>query len=339
MSLETFVLDVMDGKRPGRSFLRALSYLYRSGIALRNFAYDNNLIQPVEAKIPVVSIGNIVAGGTGKTPLVRFLSEALLPEIRVAILSRGYRSEVEKSNQLMKISSEDSAKKCGDEPFWLSQVLPEASVWVGKNRSLSASFAREAGAQVLILDDGMQYRQLNRDFEVVVMDGDDLFGKGYFLPRGLLRDTPRRLEDADLIVINQAKDRQRVREEVAKYTKAPLVFVRMHVEGDLKGKKVGIFCAIGRPERFMQAVREAGAEVVATYFKADHDSFDPKELNSFAKRSGAELLVCTEKDRVKLPPEMPILALEGKIEIVGGKEHWDAMVETLKAKVANERRI
>jgi tetraacyldisaccharide 4'-kinase len=344
MSLETFVLDIMDGKRPGRSFLKGLSYLYRTAVALRNFAYDQRLVKTSKAAVPVVSIGNIVAGGTGKTPLVRFLSEALAPEMRVAILSRGYRSEIEKSNTVMKVTPEESAKKCGDEPFWLSQAVPQAAVWVGKNRSLSAELAVEAGAQVIVLDDGMQYRKLQRDFEIIVMDGDDLFGKGFFLPRGMLRDTPSRLKNADLIVVNQAKNHQQAKETVAKYTEAPVVFVRMKSNADFKGKKVGVFCAIGRPGRFMQAVRSCGGDVVATCFKADHDPFSPEELNNFAKRSGAELLVCTEKDLVKLPSDLqcglPIYALEGEMEVVGGKDHWNAMIENIKLKVAHhDRRI
>lgn len=336
MSLESFVLEMMDGKRPGRLFLRVLSYLYQSGVSLRNFAYDSKLIKTFRIKIPVISIGNIVAGGTGKTPLVKLLSKTLSQSMCVAILSRGYRSEVEKTNNVMKISSDCNAKKCGDEPFWLAQVVPEAAVWVGKNRSLSASLAEKSGAQAVILDDGMQYRQLHRDLEIVVMDGDDLFGKGYFLPRGMLRDSPKRLRKADLIVINQANNHQHVKETLVNYTDAPLVFIRMRVNADFKDKKVGIFCAIGRPQRFMQTVRSCRAEIVATYFKADHDPFTPEELNNFAKRSGAEILVCTEKDRVKLPDgfqcKLPIHSLDGEIEIVEGNEYWDRMIETIKAK-------
>ena len=340
MNFKTVALEVMEGKKSGRSFLRALSYLYQIGVTARHFAYDNKLFKSSKIKIPVVSIGNIVAGGTGKTPLVRFLSEVLLHDLKVAILSRGYRSEVEKLNFVMKISSDGNPQKCGDEPFWLSQVLPKAAVWVGKNRLFSAFLAQEAGAQVIILDDGMQYRKLERDVEIVVMDGQELFGSGYFLPRGMLRDTPHRLKKAQLIVVNQAKDFDHVQKEIARYTQAPIVFVRMRSNVDFKGKKVGVFCAIGRPERFIEAVRHCGSEVVATYLKIDHDPFSIEELNDFAATSGAELLVCTEKDQVKLPQDfqckLPIHAMQGKMEIVGGSDHWKAMIEKIKMKVSHE---
>lgn len=329
MDLESYVLDAMEGRTPGKSVLRALSYLYRAGVFFRNLAYDKNWIGSDRVDATVISIGNIVAGGTGKTPLVRLLAEEISKERKVAILSRGYRSEIERSNHVACISPHDSVEKCGDEPFWLASKLPQVPVWVGKNRLLSAFFASASGSKVLILDDGMQYRKLHRDIEIVVMDGEDLFGKGYFLPRGLLRDAPARLKNADLIMINQAKNQERTVQEIAKYTAAPLVFMRMKLDADLKGKRIGLFCAIGKPDKFMEGVRHCGAEIIATFFKRDHDRFTTEELEAFAKRSKADLLVCTEKDQVKLPSDLhlPILALEGELEIVSGKEHWDNIYE------------
>jgi len=337
MRLESYVLDVMDGKRSGRSFLRILSYLYRTGVALRNFGYDTKILPAIAVDIPVISIGNIVAGGTGKTPLVKYLACELSLDFSVAILSRGYRSEVEKTGEIVRVEEGETAKRCGDEPCWLAKEVPTAAVWVGKNRSISATLAIAAGAQVIILDDGMQYRQLRRDVEIVVIDGDDPLGKGFFLPRGLLRDTPLRLKKADLIVVNQAKSHQKVKEQLRKYTDAPVVFVRLRMQTDLKGRRAGIFCAIGRPDRFIQAVRDCGAEVVATYFKPDHDPFNPEEIGAFARRSGADCLVCTEKDHVKIPLEyecqLPIIPLRGDIEIVSGREEWNTIIEAIKSQV------
>jgi len=342
MRIESLVLDMMDGKRPGRSLLRALSYLYRAGVAARNFGYDMRLLPIAEASVPVISIGNIVAGGTGKTPLVKFLAEELSKEMRVAILSRGYRSEAESTGEIVKITPEESVVRCGDEPFWLARELPNVDVWVGKSRSISATLAVQAGADAIILDDGMQYRQLKRDIEIIVVDGDDPLGKGYFLPRGMLRDTPKRLKKADLIVVNQAKNHTAVKELLREFTDAPIVFVRMRCGADLKGKRAGIFCAIGRPERFMEAVRGCGAEVVAAFYKPDHDPFSPEELSAFAKRSGADLLICTEKDHVKLQPgfscQLPILPLEGELEIVSGQAEWEKIRGSCKTRFGGQDR-
>lgn len=337
MHLESYVLDVMDGKRKGRSFLRALSYLYRTGVALRNFGYDTKLLPSAKVEAVVISIGNIVAGGTGKTPMVKLLAQQLASDYKVAILSRGYRSEVERTGDVVEIESEETVERCGDEPFWLSKEVPSAKVWVGKNRLIGATLAIADGAQVLILDDGMQYRRLKRDFEIVVIDGDDPFGKGFFLPRGFLRDTPLRLKKADLIVVNQAKCHQKFKELLRKYTDAPTIFMRLKTDADLKGRRVGVFCAIGRPDRFMQTVRDCGAEIVATLFKPDHDPFSMAEIDQFARRSGAEILVCTEKDAIKFPQEytcrLPILPIKGDIDIVSGGEEWNGILNKIKAKV------
>lgn len=338
MTLESYILDVMEGKRKGRSVLHLLSTLYRSGVALRNLAYDLRVLAAKKVGVPVVSVGNIVAGGTGKTPFVKMLAEALSQTIKVAILSRGYLSEVEKSGETLCIHAETPVKMCGDEPFWLARELPQVSVWVGKNRCESALRALEKGASVLLLDDGMQYRDLHRDVEIVVMDGEDLFGKGYFLPRGLLRDTPKRLKRADLIVINDAKCHKKVKEILSLYTQAPLMFVRMKLQENLKGKRVGVFCAIGKPEKFVHSVKECGSQVTATFFKPDHMPFSPEELTAFAQRAGADMLVCTQKDHVKLPQQLvcglPVLPLAGEFEIVSGKEEWQSLIENIKKRAS-----
>jgi tetraacyldisaccharide 4'-kinase len=333
MTLESYVLEVMDGKRKGKTFLHMLSYLYRGGVALRNLAYDAKIFSAKKVAAPVISVGNIVAGGTGKTPLVKMLAEELSQTRKVAILSRGYKSHIENSGDVLCIHAETPVDMCGDEPFWLARSLPQAAVWVGKNRAESATQAIQKGAEILFLDDGMQYRDLHRDIEIVVMDGEDLFGKGYFLPRGLLRDTPKRLKRADLIVINDAKCHKKVKETLSLYTKAPILFVRMKIQEDLTGKRVGVFCAIGKPDRFVRSLKDCGADVVATLFKPDHDPFHPEELALFAKTSGADTLVCTQKDYVKLPHRLSslfsILPIEGEFEIVSGKEEWQRIKKGL----------
>jgi tetraacyldisaccharide 4'-kinase len=260
------------------------------------------------------------------------LAEELQKSLNVAIVSRGYRSRVEKAGDTLKIDENTPVSECGDEPFWLAQKLPKAQVWVGKNRFRSAVSAYQAGAEVIILDDGMQHRSLRRDFEIIVVDGEDPFGKGFFLPRGLLRDSPHRLVHADLIVV---MDGSSVTEaQLRKYSYAPVVFAKTHSEISFQGQKVGVFCGIGRPQRFLKSVKSAGGEVVATYFKPDHDPFTVVELNAFADRSGAEVLVCTEKDQVKLPANftchLPVLVLPSRLEIHQGHEEWEKLLTNIR---------
>jgi tetraacyldisaccharide 4'-kinase len=343
MPLESYVLDIIEGKRRGKFLLKALSYLYQAGVRLRNQAYDLGLLAAHDAGLPVISVGNIVAGGTGKTPFVKFLAEKLSSEFRVAILSRGYRSAIEKTDQNLLITPETEVSACGDEPYWLARALPHVQVWVGKNRLESAKLAQQKGAEVLLMDDGMQHRQLKRDFEIVLVDGEDPFGKGFFLPRGLLRDAPHRLRQADCVIAIDPSEE--IEEQLRAFTEAPIIHARRVSELSLKGKKVAVFCAIGNPQRFLKSIREAGGTIAATFFKPDHDPFTAEELRAFAKESGAEALICTEKDHVKLPADfscaIPVIPFPSHLEIVDSTRAWEQLLNKIQSKirVQHDRRI
>jgi tetraacyldisaccharide 4'-kinase len=341
MLLEKYVVDVIEGKRSAplmQKVLLGASGAYRSFVTLRHIAYDKKWCKSYEAPVPVVSIGNIVAGGVGKTPLVRKLAEALSRKRKVAILTRGFRGKVEKSDKTLLWKGENPLI-CGDEPFWLGSKLPHVAVWIGKDRSRSAVHAAFHGAEILILDDGMQHRKLARNADIVVMDVEDLWGGGHFLPRGYLRDLPARLQQARLIVLMQAKNQEALecaQQALEPYTKAPLVGMSLQVTADLKDKKVGLFCAIGRPERFLRTVHELGARVKAEMYGLDHRFFTQEHLEEFSRRAekqGAELLVCTEKDSVKLPSHLqlslPLFPLPAELKIHAGEEHWNHLIKEL----------
>ena len=166
----------------GAWFLAPLSWLWGLVSFCRNTLYDRGWLSISRVERPVVSVGNLVAGGTGKTPLVHLIASRFAHR-RVAILSRGYGP-------------------IPDEPLLLRRRLSAVKVYIGKNRVELAKQAIEEGAQLLILDDGFQHRALHRDFDLVILSGADPFGKGHFLPRGFLRDSPRRLKDADAIFIS-----------------------------------------------------------------------------------------------------------------------------------------
>ncbi len=341
MPLQTYVQDIIEKRRKAplaKGVLLALSKFYRTGVSLRNFAYDRVWIKTFKSPLPVISVGNIVAGGTGKTPLIRLLLDALPSESNIALLSRGYRSRIEKSGEVINLAKTPSSPEvCGDEPYWLSTLFPKTSIWVGKNRVLSAQKAFEEGAKCLLLDDGMQYRTLHRDLDIVVMDAQDLFGKNHYLPRGYLRDSRRRLRFADLIVVNHANGNlEKVKQKIAPYTNAPLVATEMCVEGEFKNKKIGVFCGIGKPHHFVNTLKKE-AVIVAELISADHYLPSAEELQEFAVRCqawGAEMLVCTEKDLVKLDKNLkislPICVAKGKLRIVDGEEHWNNLIHKIK---------
>ncbi|MBT7461421.1 MAG: tetraacyldisaccharide 4'-kinase, partial [Waddliaceae bacterium] len=202
-------------------------------------------------------------------------------------------------------------------------------------------------------DDGMQYRRLARDVEVVVMDGNDLFGKGHCIPRGFLREPLWGLERADVIVVNNIVDERHYNDAykaLHRYTVAPIIGVTPRHAGvyaldgerieDIKGKKVGIFCGIAKPEYFRRQVELQGADVVDELFVTDHVAIDIKAIIRFAeecKNKGCDLVLCTEKDSVKMPKSIPsplqIALMRIELDVVAGKEEWQHSIENIAKKI------
>ena len=356
MDLERSILRIIRGEKKApfaNAALAALSAVYRTAIAARNFAYDRRWASSTRLPALVISIGNLAVGGTGKTPLVYFLTSQLQERIKLAILTRGYRSEIEKSGKSRLISSGNGPlyppQECGDEPYFLAQKT-QAPIWVGPDRIASGHLAIEQGAQCLILDDGMQHRRLNRDVEIVVIDARNPFSKGRFLPWGLLRDSPKRLKAADLIVMTHVQDLdhyKQVLKQIAHYSNAPTIATQIEVKNkcNMTCGKAGVFCGIGNPGRFLQTVRDLKYEIVDTLLLKDHEPVQYQQLRKFAERchkQGAELLLCTEKDYVKLRPDLSlclkITPVEIQLQIIAGKEHWENLIEKVLDRITNERR-
>jgi tetraacyldisaccharide 4'-kinase len=360
---ELYCVDVIKGKRRGigsffaRILLRTLSWAYRTAVFFRNWAFDNGLLRRYSPPVPVViSVGNIVAGGTGKTPVTLMLGKQL-SDYAVAIVTRGYRSPAEQLATPLVLSKGEGPQYpssfCGDEPYLLAQNLPNAHVYVGRKRSLASRMAAKAGAQVILLDDGMQYRYLSRDLEVVVIDGSDPFGKGYFLPRGFLRENKNALARASLVIANHVSDRVKYlscKHKLAHYTSAPLVAVHPVIASvhDLEGKtiklaegtRVGLFCGIANPDHFRELVEREGWQVVAEHVSADHVAPDPALLNQFGEQcvqKGAQYLLCTEKDRVRITEPLvcplPIGWVKMHLAILEGQMQWNAFIEKIKIKL------
>ena len=211
--MELYLKQVISGRQKGvwalciKAILLPLSWLYRFFIYCRNWLYDRGWMRRYVPPVPlVISVGNIVAGGTGKTPVTLMLAEVFYGRFKPAILSRGYRSKAEKLVAPIFLCEGEGplfpASYCGDEPYLFAKRLPKALVIVGRNRRKASVLAAKAGAQVILLDDGMQHRRLAKDFEVIVVDAGNPFGNGYFLPRGFLREELHALKRADLIFVN-----------------------------------------------------------------------------------------------------------------------------------------
>lgn len=345
MSIESFVIETVEGKRsvPGlRKFLYCLSLLFHFGCYLRGKLYDKGIFHSYKLSKPVISVGNIVAGGTGKTPFVAMVASKLSNK-RFAILSRGYRS---KGKGVRCVSKGDgpllSSEEAGDEAYWLAS-RGSSQVWVGKDRCKSGLQAISQGADLILLEDGFQHRKVARDLEIVLLHAEDLFGKGYFLPRGYLRDLPQRLSSADYIVITYVENKhnqEQIMQKIRKFSAAPVVGFSASYQGQeekIRGKRVGVFCGIAKPEIFCRSIENLGGKIVKTLIVEDHKIPLEEELEIFANEcteQGAELLVCTEKDWVKLSSherlKVPIYVLQMQFVCVWNENLWHELCHKME---------
>ena len=301
-------------------------------VILRNFLYDAGIIKIKSASVPVISIGNITVGGSGKTPFVLFLVRDLLEKRKVAVLNSGYLSELE--SRLV------TSCKMGDEAFLIhSYFKGRVPVISGRDRIQSAEYAAKLEAELLVIDDGMQYRKIQKDLEIVAVDGKDPLGGGYFLPRGFLRDLSSRLRDVDLLVINDIEHKQeffKIKKMLRTYTEVPIIGMKRSIKNKSlfeEGEKVALFCGIAKPQAFIELV-EKELKICLVYRKIllDHEKLGEKDLSQFVLRAvgaGAKKIICTEKDFVHYKTkerEIPIIPIELELSISFGKDDYDDML-------------
>ena len=380
--LEQFIIDVIINNRPGlrawalRSAFWFLSGIYKGAVKLRLLLYRERYLHDHHLGVPVISVGNITVGGTGKTPVVELLAKSLRDHgRRVAILSRGYKSKrvrkiplswriaaklglARKPRELLPRVVSDGEKvlldsyTAGDEPFMLAHNCAGVPVVVDRNRVKAGAHAiRKFGADVLILDDGLQYLRLKHRHDIVLVDKTAPFGTGYMLPRGTLREPPSSLRRASYIFLTKSDgDSAEIIEKLRRHNPVaeiiecrhrPVHFEDIHTRERLpldafRGKYVGALSGIAVPESFENGLRKLGAKVHWTARFTDHHRFREKEITTFIQRcekASAHAILTTEKDFVRfprLPPcEMPICFLRVEIEITRGREIFDKLVRLI----------
>lgn len=279
------------------------SRLYGVVIQQRNRYYDNPAHRS-RAAIPVISVGNLTTGGTGKSPMVIEIARRLLAlNARPAILTRGYRARKDET---------------ADEVLEFRAALPEVDVVVNSDRVAGAAIAARHGATVAILDDGFQHRRLERDLDIVLIDALNPLGGGHLLPLGRLREPVNSLGRAQLIIISRANQAppQAVAAALAQLPRSAPVLtsdvrlagVRSHtspspVLEELRGRRVVACCGLGNPETFFRLLASAGLDILNQVQFADHHryrSVDWQRLRLMAEAGGASAVVTTRKDWVKL---------------------------------------
>ena len=337
--LDVWWRRIISGQRSGvvgpaaRALLSAAEVPYRAVVAWRNRRWDRR--QPLRVACPVVSIGNLTVGGTGKTPMVWWLcSELLQAGRRPAIVSRGYKGGPGELN---------------DEGRELARRLPAVPHIQSPDRYAAARQAiAEHAPDVIVLDDGFQHRRLARDLDIVIVDALCPWGYDHVVPRGLLREPLRGLRRADAVVLSRSRavdgsERKAIAERAAglapgalwcEASEVPhrLVDVSESTEPleSLRRRRVAAFCGIGNPDGFRYTLEallndcrlELDAELVAFQSFPDHHAFDERDvasLEQWAAAAGADQLLCTEKDLVKIPRlrlgGMPLHALRIQLEL------------------------
>lgn len=332
--------------------LYPLSKIYGFVVKTRIFFYDKGILKSVRLPIPVISVGNITLGGTGKTPFVEYIVRYLQRTgKRVAILSRGYASGIKQENSsLNKII-------CNDEHLVFQENIPDIPHLLNKDRVKGGFDAiRQFQVQCLVLDDGFQHLRLARDLNIVTIDALNPFGFGHMVPRGMLREPLEALRRADLFVLTHAdqcsQDKiQSIIDRLRGISKHVPVVETVHkplwLESSkgaetrdiawLKGKRVFAFCAIGNPESFRKSIEGLGGELIGFRAFPDHHVYTASELqtlNAEAQRIGPDAIIITQKDHVKIKNvhetlNFPLWTLRMEIGIVKGSEIFEKKINTL----------
>jgi tetraacyldisaccharide 4'-kinase len=317
--------------------MNILSLIFGVGVRARNALYDRGTVRARELQGPVVSVGNLSVGGSGKTPFVLLLGELLTARgVRFDILSRGYGR---RSRGVALVEPAGSSRDFGDEPLLLARRLG-VPVIVGEDRYEAGMFAeRTFSPQVHLLDDGFQHRALARDFDIVLVTPED--ARERLLPAGRLREPLTSLSRADAVVLASGaspeslplKDKMvwRVRRGIS-LTNAP--------------SRPVVFCGIARPQNFLLQLRSAGVEPAAQALFRDHHAYTERDVHDLLKlrqQSGAEGFVTTEKDAINLGAYLsvlePLVVVPVKMELVDAANAVDTILRIIAARRSGREKI
>lgn len=324
-----------------RGCLRLVEWCYTAGVRLRNWRYDSGQATITRVGVPVVSVGNITLGGTGKTPAVEWLVRWFTERgLRVALVSRGYGAEAGKPN---------------DESLELAQKLPGIPHVLDADRVRGAQRAiAEFNCQLIVLDDAFQHRRIHRDLDIVLIDALEPLGFGHVFPRGTLREPLAGWRRAQVAILTRsdlvdANQRAAIRSQFARYAPAAAWVEATYppralagADGqerdtaELTGRRVAAFCGIGNPVGFRHSLARCGYDVVGMRELPDHFPYPAADVAALAEWvdslevSGA---VCTSKDLVKIgsrwPGATPLCALVSRLQIVAGGGELEACLQRL----------
>ena len=380
-NLQTYFIDLVHDKEVRglwRRLIMAVFYvfslIYGQLVNLKLSMYHIGWFKKERLTCFVISLGNVTVGGTGKTPTAQHLAREIRDMgYRVAILNRGYRAKwrgavgIVSDGHALKMDAETA----GDEAFMLAKHLPNVPVLIGPERAVTGRYAIEHfGAQVAILDDGYQHWQLERDMDILLVDAVNVFGNGYLLPRGTLREPLSHIDRADVCLMTKVDQAapgaiEYIWETFRSYNQDGLILESIHQPRqfvrladwyediaaggvpvtELKGKKVLAVSAIGNPASFEQTLADLGIEIVESMRYPDHHDYGEKDMAEVLYRAetlGVEAIIITEKDAVKVPGDVvrakwriPMYVISVEVTFQKGQE---AFFSTLKDALAEKLR-
>ena len=340
--------EIVSGRRQGtqaallRALLRSLETPYAFATTVRNACYDGGILGIHSVDVPVVSVGNLTLGGTGKTPMVHWLSRWFQDRaLRVALISRGYKADRGKLND----EAKELAEKIGDIPHLQNRHRVRAAL----------EAATKHRAQVILLDDGFQHRRLHRDLDIVLVDALEPFGFDHIFPRGTLREPLENIRRTDVVGLSRADavtpDRlTAIRNRVRSLAPQATWFETVHLPYQLvrreqstlpptwlRGKSVAAFCGLGNPAGFQHTLVSCACRIAAFRELGDHHAYSESELESLRKwvsmQRPVEAVICTCKDLVKIGESelagVPLYALDVRLQFRTGQSDLESRLRTL----------
>jgi tetraacyldisaccharide 4'-kinase len=305
--------------------LKLCALPYATVMRLRALFYKTGILKVKRLPVPVISVGNITMGGTGKTPTVLLIARELMRRgKRVAVLTRGYGGALEGETRIVSDGEKLllSPVEAGDEPCLLASSLPGLMVVMGSDRYRAGCLAlNKLSPDCFILDDGFQHQRLGRNLDILLLDGTAPFGNGLTLPAGFLREPPSASKRSDLVILTRCSNLQSFPDGLpenvpvcrSSHTLSGFTYLSggdLHPLTQLESKRVVAFCGIADPASFFNSIESCGVPLVSTLAFPDHTVYGLREMEALGKlkqQFRADCLITTAKDAVKLHPYTGII--------------------------------